>query len=305
MPAAGSADGAAPRDPSRPPDPQPAGPRSGLPDGGRFRLSRLTARLNIAAGAREGRRSSRARGGRARGRRGGGGGRGGGGAGSAPPRRARPPPQRPPPPGAAWRAQCARPPDPGRPAGQARPRGREETRLAEGAPGARLADRPACDPSAPSSLPPSPRSPESRGRTGFRGSARFSGAAGGGPSRLTGRGAEPSRFCQPRRGPGPVPPWPRGSAPPLARAYPPRRSVGAGPSRRRASRGAAPGPGPRGRRAERAAPGAPSRTRRRAPRPGALSPWPEAPGGPGGILEEPLESPHTGWSGRFSIPGDS
>lgn len=37
---------------SRRPGPQPASPRDRLPDGGRFLLSRLTARLNIAAGAR-------------------------------------------------------------------------------------------------------------------------------------------------------------------------------------------------------------------------------------------------------------
>lgn len=37
---------------SRRPGPQPASPRGRLPDGGRFLLSRLTARLNIAAGAR-------------------------------------------------------------------------------------------------------------------------------------------------------------------------------------------------------------------------------------------------------------
>lgn len=41
----------APHGPSGRPDTQPAGPGSSLPDGGRFLLSRLTARLNISAGA--------------------------------------------------------------------------------------------------------------------------------------------------------------------------------------------------------------------------------------------------------------
>lgn len=83
-----------PRGPSGRLDPQPAGPGSSLPDGGRFLLRRLTARLNISAGARVwkvvqlGARLLSRRKARRRTRR-------RGGAGSAPPRRGWPPPRRP------------------------------------------------------------------------------------------------------------------------------------------------------------------------------------------------------------------
>lgn len=80
------------------PIPSPRSPGNRLPDGGRFLLSRLTARLNIAAstpgrkGEQPGCTAAEPEEGEEVEARG-----GGGGAGSAPPRSAQPPPCRPPP----------------------------------------------------------------------------------------------------------------------------------------------------------------------------------------------------------------